>query len=126
MQNLWVETHEGRLSLPAVHLRAAMRARVGRVLYQLHDRNTAGHFLPPEAFHFASLSPAMFRREAAAAAASPGGLFEATHTRVGVVLRSVPAGLSATPARARKMPGRAAPGPPAPAWPAVSSGHCCR
>lgn len=75
------------MSVPAVNLRAAMRTRVGRVLYQLHDRNTAAHFLAPEAFHFASLPPAMFRREAAAAAVAPGGLFEATHTRVGVVLK---------------------------------------
>ena len=71
----------------ALHLRATMREAAGRLLGQIHDRNTRAHFLPPEAFYIASLPPALFRREAAAAAASPGGLFEDPRSRVGVVLR---------------------------------------
>ena len=71
----------------ALHLRATMREAAGRLLGQLHDRNTRAHFLAPEAFYISSLPPALFRREAAAAAASPGGLFEDSRSRVGVVLR---------------------------------------
>lgn len=97
MQNLWVESHEGKLGSAAVHLRATMREAAGRLLGQIHDRNTRAHFLPPEAFYIAGLPPALFRREAAAAASSPGGLFQDPRSRVGVVLRYSPSGKFETP-----------------------------
>ena len=88
-QVLWVEKSpgQGSWSPAASKLRADVRDAVGKLLGQLYDRNCHRAFVPTEAFHIDNLPPERFHAEVNAAAAARGGLMEASHTRVWLILR---------------------------------------
>ena len=70
----------------AAGLRDKLKSSVSAVLGQLNSRNCRRPFAPVAAFQTEELPPARFYAEVKSAAASLGGLMEATHTRVWAVL----------------------------------------
>ena len=87
-QVLWVETQPASRgwSGRAAALRDKLKSSVSGVLGQLNSRNSRRPFAPASAFQTEDLPPARFHAEVKSAAASLGGLMEATHTRVWAIL----------------------------------------
>jgi len=93
-QLVWTDaTGPGRgWPAPAAQLRAELQLAAGRLLRQLHDRNEARRFAPPEAFLASGLPGERFSAEVAASLSSRGGWDRAlaSSSRVWTLLRHAP------------------------------------